>query len=442
MSEINGLAQEPSENSIANRQAEERKLAEANRQEVITQIRIWYEYFLICAVFLLLLRISYSSPMPNFIPYAFLAAYELVWLIRVIIKHYRSQGRYISRCYVKDIFAIICNFIFYTLVSIYTADLGLFLVLTCIPLHICNIITFLVKFKYRSKCKNFASKSEACFRWAISLTVLFSGLKELNLIPWKWSYIFWPIWILVLVLILIGIAEIIFAGKIMYRSYKGRASCGDSICPIWMVYLSTGIAICIGYFFFELTIYLQNGQTNQILNAFLVILIYCIGLFVITFLFNSLIVSWFEKYFSSNQHIINSNHMFIPPINNIVLPPALIHIKEYPITMLKVSSTFFVSNHSEDQNEEDKSSIDVNDVHFNGSVDEGKVCTICCTNEADGIFMHCGHGGICFECACQMWKKTKKCHICRGVVEQIYKYRPLNHYEVEVVKAIRYSIIS
>lgn len=290
MNEGNRLALDSPENSIANRQEEERKLAEANRQEVVTQIRIWYEYFLICAGFLLLLRISYSSLMPNFIPYALLAVYELVWLARVVIKHYRSQGRYISRCFLKDIFVIICNFIFYVLVSIYTADLDIFLVLTCIPLHICNVVTFLVKFEYHSKCRNFASKSEACFRWVLALTVLFSGLKDLELIPWKWPYVFWPIWILVLALVLVGIAEIIFAGKIMYRSHKGRASCADSISPIWMVYFSAGVAICIGYFFFELTIYLQGGQIELVLNTFLVMLLYFIGLFVLTFLFNSLIV--------------------------------------------------------------------------------------------------------------------------------------------------------
>jgi hypothetical protein len=136
--------------------------------------------------------------------------------------------------------------------------------------------------------------------------------------------------------------------------------------------------------------------------------------------------------------------MFIPPINNVVLPPALVYIQEYPTTMIKISSTYFITNNasSEDQIEEDKSSVDVNSVHIDGSVDGGKRCTICCDNEADGLFMHCGHGGVCFECACQMWKKTKKCHICRNMIEQIYQYRPLNTNEVEVVKAIRYSVIS
>lgn len=282
--------QMPSDNSIANRQDEDRQLAERNRKDVIEQIKIWYEYFLVFSGFLLLLRISYSSSLPRLIPFVLLTTYEITWIVRLIKKLRLPQQESSRRYLCKDLFVIICNFIFFLLLTLQAADIGIFFVLTCIPLYFCNFATLMRKSEYNSKCKDFASRSETAFRWILSITILFSGLKNLDLVTWKWYFVFWPVWVLVASLGLIGIAQIFYIGKIVYKTMKGMATCLDAVCPIWMVYFSIGCGICIGNLFFEFLLYFEDGHSRRIADALVIMLLYFIGLFVLTFLFNNILM--------------------------------------------------------------------------------------------------------------------------------------------------------
>lgn len=54
-----------------------------------------------------------------------------------------------------------------------------------------------------------------------------------------------------------------------------------------------------------------------------------------------------------------------------------------------------------------------------GQEAEGGQCIVCYGSQADIVIMQCGHGGMCCECALLGWKKTDKCHICRGTVESL-----------------------
>ena len=42
-------------------------------------------------------------------------------------------------------------------------------------------------------------------------------------------------------------------------------------------------------------------------------------------------------------------------------------------------------------------------------------CLVCFDNFADAVFLDCGHGGICYKCAIDIWKSTGECFLCRKV---------------------------
>ena len=42
-------------------------------------------------------------------------------------------------------------------------------------------------------------------------------------------------------------------------------------------------------------------------------------------------------------------------------------------------------------------------------------CMICCINKANAVVMPCGHGGMCHECALNIFQGQEKCAICRNV---------------------------
>lgn len=53
---------------------------------------------------------------------------------------------------------------------------------------------------------------------------------------------------------------------------------------------------------------------------------------------------------------------------------------------------------------------------INVSADESNAnCVICFENDPDSVYLPCGHGGICYECAMDVMKKTGECYLCRYV---------------------------
>lgn len=46
-------------------------------------------------------------------------------------------------------------------------------------------------------------------------------------------------------------------------------------------------------------------------------------------------------------------------------------------------------------------------------------CLICFENAPDSVFMDCGHGGMCYVCATDIFKKTGECYLCRNVIKQV-----------------------
>jgi len=55
--------------------------------------------------------------------------------------------------------------------------------------------------------------------------------------------------------------------------------------------------------------------------------------------------------------------------------------------------------------------------------EEQESCFVCENTEANAVVMTCGHGGICHECAMEGWKKSDKCHICRGLITRVLKVK-------------------
>lgn len=43
------------------------------------------------------------------------------------------------------------------------------------------------------------------------------------------------------------------------------------------------------------------------------------------------------------------------------------------------------------------------------------LCSVCFDKGSDSVYMPCGHGGLCFNCAIEIWKKSDDCYLCREV---------------------------
>lgn len=66
--------------------------------------------------------------------------------------------------------------------------------------------------------------------------------------------------------------------------------------------------------------------------------------------------------------------------------------------------------------------------------DDENLCVICFENEPDAVIMNCGHGGLCYRCAIENWKKGDMCVICRGHIEKILKVA--HHGKIKISKVL------
>jgi hypothetical protein len=62
-------------------------------------------------------------------------------------------------------------------------------------------------------------------------------------------------------------------------------------------------------------------------------------------------------------------------------------------------------------------------------------CQICFENPPDGVFMHCGHGGLCTSCAFEMVTIKPECHLCREEINQVVQLKYPNHFK-DIYQAI------
>jgi hypothetical protein len=259
-----------------------------HRSIISKQLRTWYEYFFVCTAFILLLKLSLSGSVPYLVPFTLLVAFQVIILIRTV--YYLSESNWNDRFSKQELLIQIFTLFFFMYLTIMSYLPKPNLVFSMIPLFCQHCIFMIFKAKPVYKIQEFSYRIENWFKLSLSLTILFVGLKQFKLIPWNWFYIFWPVWIVILSLVLIGLGQLINGFRLIRLSCRNQRNCVESIGPLWLVYCLYGLAICFGYLF--LSIALDNGDIEWVntSSALLALLIYFIGLFVLTFLFNSILM--------------------------------------------------------------------------------------------------------------------------------------------------------
>ena len=61
----------------------------------------------------------------------------------------------------------------------------------------------------------------------------------------------------------------------------------------------------------------------------------------------------------------------------------------------------------------------------NNAEEDDSLCVICFTNIPNAVFLDCGHGGVCINCAIDSMKRNNSCLLCRNLVVQILEIESL-----------------
>ena len=108
--------------------------------------------------------------------------------------------------------------------------------------------------------------------------------------------------------------------------------------------------------------------------------------------------------------------------------------------MLKVSSTFYSKCPNDSKSLYENNIITESDDHHIESesyAQDLKYCSVCYVNESNAIFLECGHSGICYKCACDLYENFKKCHICRADIEKLLMFKSKSEKTVEITKCLK-----
>lgn len=97
--------------------------------------------------------------------------------------------------------------------------------------------------------------------------------------------------------------------------------------------------------------------------------------------------------------------------------------------VIKISSTYYKSATEQvikQLKSQSKSSVSPSgdaeiEAGLTGTPAENNNCIICCKSAPNGVFMECGHGGLCFECGKEIIKSKKECHMCRETIKSLLK---------------------
>ena len=259
------------------------------KNDIQTQLRICYEYLLVSAVFVLLLRLSLYGSVPNYFPFVILIIYQLTWFWRTAISFIKSNEIHEKEYLKKQITYTILTLVLYMLLVLYKINHLKSIVLVTIPIITSCMISVFSKTHLISKCKKYAQRIEIFYRWILALSLLFASLKEINTINASYLFIFWPIWLMVFILCIIGILEILYTIKLFCQRNNNRNNYDKFIGPLWIASLTIGSGLTIGYVFFKISISTQDNMVSNIYDALLVLLLYLIASSLESFLITRLL---------------------------------------------------------------------------------------------------------------------------------------------------------
>ena len=400
----------------------------ANKRNVCKQVNKWYAILLVSLGFIFLIRFSLSNTIPLFPSFLLLINYKLVSVANSILLYKRSRDENIISMYKKELIINVLMVLFYAYLLAFSFISAAKLVYCSIPIGLCVIYDKFNKVIFFTRIREIADKFDYAVNFITFATLLMVGLKQNHSISWTWFSVFTPIWITVLILIVISCIQVQICISIIKKSFSGE-NCSGLIDPLFNFLVTSGLAGCLIYLFISLSLELDNGLSVKTNKALMILTAYQIVLFSISFILHRhikyiLFRTMLHTKFYPDDFAENIEHHAIE-----INIQELVEVHNYPKKMKKISSTYFVPV-------EELCEIIVEPEEQ--SIDGCRVCVICCAVEPNSIFMNCGHSGACFECACDVWKKTKNCMICSGRIEMLIKFEGIEYGLATIVKAVKY----
>ena len=289
------------------------------------------------------------------------------------------------------------------------------------------------------------------------------GLKLERFIDISWFQILWPVWILLgMVLLFILFFKVLIFLYIYSYCYEAATS-SDIFSSLWIFYNLAGALFVVP----KLILDLEEGDTE-------IMCIYPLIYLSISFIsinpVRNCLIEWSREFLDSSdadgmQEETDNEEYLLPLSLAFANNKQKRTLKVPPRFLIRMSSTFFfigagqerkksgettrtrsyclgqrdeVSTHYQALNQSFESEGIRSRVLVESSAESSFIedfCTICCEKRSNSVFMECGHGGTCFDCAKNIVNSSRRCLMCRLNISQVLKIKAKSEKESTVVGA-------
>ncbi|CAD8114792.1 unnamed protein product [Paramecium primaurelia] len=296
--------------------------------------------------------------------------------------------------------------------------------------------------------------AKLCF--IIQITLI--NLKRIDWLSINWLYAFIIIWLFLLITIFL---EIIFLYRLSVQTNKYFTSSnleikmqfGNNIIgQFWICMFLFCFAGVPSYTMVNLCVYLDNDQGQQdYLLAIILSVSYTVMYIVYTiynkevliqFILNLNYFDQFNEYLNQDRHVLSfsSSRSQQKYVYSLKENSQKNNLLQYPTQMVKISSTYYlpdeyvIRRHQTEVNIISNKQATITEV----AVQEPtiKQCFNCIQRQGSVVYMPCGHGGMCTECATLWFEQNKECPICRSLIKAILQIVQIDEQTVKVVGII------
>ena len=321
------------------------------------------------------------------------------------------------------------------------------------------------------------------------------GLKLDGIISWPWPKILWPVWSLVGGCFIVGFVVIMFIINFLCYYITNSDSVEEFYLLVWLAYSLFGLIGSLCWMF--IATFSGEGEYRYIgLLAYFAIFVVTTMLFHNKLVESWASLFTITRTFDMLRE---TDPRYIPRRVQIKQPPhrRVVVFKSPPSFVTRISNSYFKPTTAENKADAGNSEVPenyntygnkLNDQLLDGInlyepeceiLDDGKnesnaceiqvvddtgeddgnkenqmiddsqsallsdkiscsetYCTICSENECNGVFMGCGHGGLCYACAEKIMDSKGTCHICRGQITCSLKIVPERGRVFRVIEAI------
>mmetsp|Transcript_13246 Transcript_13246/g.24828 ORF Transcript_13246/g.24828 Transcript_13246/m.24828 type:complete len:452 (-) Transcript_13246:179-1534(-) len=395
------------------------------------QLNRWIENSLVCLTFLAILSLREYIEFSPFFLIIPLFISSLKQMIMTLVRRKFIVASLGTCAFACEVAAIAANLSFYIGLPCLWGQVPTAALAT--PLILEVVTKIVMRWLITSECFLFSELVFTTYVITKLITFISLGFKFDGYDGFTWTSVFWPCWMLIsfMSIVTLGLFLLLIGSFCTWAVNEAEAI--EVLASAWMFISSFGVTFSLSLFLITVGHYMDDGDSFS--PNIYYIEAYLLGFLLFTIKKKPELTVWWNKFFIEEAPL-----MAEPPIPQGNMKKLFFKIAKAPSKLLvRMSSTYYLptspkqvrrksdySMYHDDSKKERRirfrslNAIDeeITKQHIDSSPDV-KICVICCDKSSNSVILPCGHAGLCYTCAMEVWKISEHCHFCRTKIDKV-----------------------